>query len=131
MSEHHDAALAVAAPRMAAATRGGEVRGVIFHSDRGSEYTAEAFAAACARLGVTQSMGRVGCALDNAAAEALNSTLKVEFIHRQHFTTREEARQAIATWITEFSNTRRRHSACGWQSPIDYEHGAATPAEAA
>lgn len=74
-------------------------------------------------------MGRVGCALDNAVAEALNSTLKVEAI--QHFTTREEARQAIATWISEPYRTRRRHSACGEQSPIGYEHGTATLAEAA
>src|SRR5205823_7602357 len=69
MSEHHDAALAKASLSMAAASRGGTIGGVIFHSDRGSEYTAEAFEAACRKLGVLQSMGRVGSALDNAAAE--------------------------------------------------------------
>ncbi len=58
MSEHHDAALAVAALRMAAVGRGGNVDGVIFHSDRGSEYTTETFETACRRLGVLQSMGR-------------------------------------------------------------------------
>ena len=121
MSQHHDAALAGAALRMAAASRGGNIDGVIFHSDRGSEYTAEAFERACRKLGVLQSMGRVGSALDNAAAEAFNSTIKVEYIHRHRFRTRAEARLKIATWIVDFYNARRRHSACDGLSPIDYE----------
>jgi putative transposase len=121
MSQHHDAALAVAALRMAAASRGGDIDGVIFHSDRGSEYTAEAFERACHKLGVLQSMGRVGSALDNAAAEAFNSTIKVEYVHRHRFGTRTEARLKIATWIVDFYNVRRRHSACDGLSPIDYE----------
>jgi len=121
MSEHHDAPLACAALAMAAATRGGNIEGVIFHSDRGSEYTAELYATACRRLGVVQSMGRVGSALDNAAAEAFNSIIKVEYIHRHHFRTRSEARLKIATWIVDFYNARRRHSACDGLAPIDYE----------
>ncbi len=121
MSAHHDADLTQATLSMAAATRGGTVDGVIFHSDRGSEYTAADYAKACKRLGVLQSMGRVGCALDNAAAEAFNSTIKVEYIHRQRFRTRAEARLKIATWIVDFYNVRRRHSACDGMSPIDYE----------
>ncbi|WP_199736904.1 MULTISPECIES: IS3 family transposase [Micromonospora] len=122
MSAHHDADLVVASLRMATATRGGDVDGVIFHSDRGSEYTCEAYETACSRLGVLQSMGRVGSALDNAAAEAFNSTIKVEYIHRQQFRTRAEARLKISTWIVDFYNLRRRHSACDGMSPIDYEH---------
>lgn len=122
MSTYHDAELVEASLNMAAATRGGTVDGVIFHSDRGSEYTSEAFEAACRRLGVLQSMGRVGSALDNAAAEAFNSTVKVEYIHRQRFVTRHEARLKISTWIVDFYNLRRRHSACDGMSPIDYEH---------
>jgi putative transposase len=122
MSERHDADLAVASLRMAAATRGGDVEGVIFHNDRGSEYTAESFGQACAALGVLQSMGRVGSALDNAAAEAFNSIVKVEYVHRHRFRTRAEARLKIATWIVDFYNLRRRHSACDGMSPIDYEH---------
>jgi transposase InsO family protein len=117
-SEHHDAALARASLQMAAATRG-DVNGVIFHSD--SEYTADIYATACGRLGVIQSMGRVGSALDNAAAEAFNSIIKVEYIHRHRFRTRPEARFKIATWIVDFYNARRRHSACDGMSPIDYE----------
>jgi transposase InsO family protein len=122
MSEHHDSALVVASLRMAATTRGGQVDGVIFHSDRGSEYTAAATAAACQALGVVQSMGRVGSALDNAAAESFNSTLKVEFVHRHRFATRAEARIRIATWIADFYNTTRRHSANDGLAPIPFEH---------
>jgi putative transposase len=121
MSEHHDADLVVASLRMAATTRGGTVDGVIFHSDRGSEYTSEAYEIACRRLGVLQSMGRVGSALDNAAAESFNSTIKVEYIHRHRFATRAEARLKISTWIVDFYNLRRRHSTCDGMSPIDYE----------
>jgi transposase InsO family protein len=121
MSEHHDADLAVASLHMAAANRASDVDGVIFHSDRGSEYTAEAYETACRRLGVIQSMGRVGSALDNAASEAFNSIIKVEYIHRHRFRTHAEARLKIATWIVDFYNARRRHSACDGMSPIDYE----------
>jgi putative transposase len=131
MSEHHDAELAVASLRMAAATRGGDIHGVIFHSDRGGEYTAAAYEQACARLGVLQSMGRVGSALDNAAAEAFNSTIKVEYIHRQRFRTRAEARLKIATWIVDFYNARRRHSACGGMAPNEYERHIAEARRAA
>jgi putative transposase len=121
MSEHHDANLARASLQMAVATRGGQVDGVIFHSDRGQEYTAWLYAQACRKLGVIQSMGRVGSALDNAAAESFNSTIKVEYIHRHRFRTRAEARVKIATWIVDFYNTRRRHSACDGMSPINYQ----------
>jgi putative transposase len=125
MSDHHDAALTEAALAMAVTTRAGEgrtTRGVVFHTDRGSEYSAEIFGAACQRLGVVQSMGRVGSALDNAAAEAVNSTIKVELVHRRRFPTRAAARAEIGGWISGFYNTRRRHSACGGLSPIDYEN---------
>jgi len=121
MSAHHDSALVVASLRMAATTRGGDVDGVIFHSDRGSEYTAAKTADACQTLGIVQSMGRVGSALDNAAAESFNSTLKVEFVHRHRFATRAEARIKIATWIADFYNTTRRHSANDGVAPIAFE----------
>jgi transposase InsO family protein len=121
MGAHHDADLVVAALNMAAATRGGDVRGVIFHSDRGSEYTSRKFGRACRKLGVFQSMGRVGSCFDNAVSEAFNSVLKVEYVHRHTFGTWAEARIRIATWITDFYNARRLHSVCDFKSPIDYE----------
>ncbi|WP_151898139.1 integrase core domain-containing protein [Streptomyces sp. C8S0] len=67
-------------------------------------------------------MGRVGSCFDNAVSEAFNSVLKVEYVHRHTFRTRTEARIRIATWITDFYNTRRLHSVCGFKSPIDYEN---------
>lgn len=67
-------------------------------------------------------MGRVGSCFD-AVSEAFNSVLKVEYVHRHTFATRTQARVRIATWITDFYNTHRLHSVCGWKSPIDYELG--------
>ncbi|MFF8919312.1 IS3 family transposase [Streptomyces sp. NPDC015032] len=121
MGERHDAELVVASLNMAAATRGGDVRGVIMHTDRGSEYCSRKFKRACRKLGIVQSMGRVGSCFDNAVSEAFNSVLKVEYVHRHTFRTRAEARIRIATWITDFYNARRLHSVCGFKSPIDYE----------
>ncbi|MFE4816568.1 integrase core domain-containing protein [Streptomyces sp. NPDC056704] len=78
------------------------------------------FRRACRRLGVTQSVGRVGSCFDNAVSEAFNSVLMVEYVHRRAFATRTEARLKIATWITGFYNTRRLHNVCGYRSPTDY-----------
>ncbi len=83
------------------------------------------FAQACAEAGITQSMGRTGSALDNAAAESINSTLEFELLRLTHFATREQARRATARWIDEY-NTNRRHSTNGMLSPIDYERAQAT-----
>lgn len=121
MSPHHDQELTVAALQMAIATRGGKRPGTIWHTDRGSEYNGVDHARACRRLGLTQSMGRVGSALDNAAAESFNSTLKTEFVYRHFFPTRAHARRQIGAWIDQFYNHRRRHSWCRGVSPIRYE----------
>jgi putative transposase len=120
--DYPDAELAKAAINMAVAVRGGDIAGVIFHSDRGSQYTSGAFAAACERLGISRSMGRVGSALDNAAAESFFSTLEHELLTRRQFATRTDARREVARWIDEFYNRRRRHSTCDMMPPVDYEH---------
>ncbi|WP_370269594.1 integrase core domain-containing protein [Streptomyces sp. V4I8] len=57
----------------------------------------------------------------NAAAESFHSSIKVEYIHRHRFATHTEARLKIATWITDFFNTRRRHSAAGGLPPTEFE----------
>jgi putative transposase len=124
MSEHHDSTLAKAALCMAAAVRGGEVDGVIFHSDKGGEYVGDPFAQACDSLGVTQSMGRVGSALDNAAAESFNSTLEHELLSRRHFATKDQARREVARFIDSY-NHRRRHSSCEMLPPVAYEQALA------
>lgn len=120
MSEHHDSVVARAALCMAAAVRGGDVTGVIFHSDKGGEYVGDLFAKACDGLGVTQSMGRVGSALDNAPSESWNSTLEHELLSRHTFETKDQARRAVARFI-DASNTRRRHSSCEMLPPVAYE----------
>jgi transposase InsO family protein len=120
LGERHDAALAYGALAMAIMVRGGQVPGVVFHTDRGSEYTAGSFQAACQRLGVTQSMGRPGSALDNAVIESWHSTLEFELRSVEHFTTRKTARAKVAAWIEDY-NTCRRHSACQMMSPVNYE----------
>lgn len=120
LSEHHDSVVAKAALCMAAAVRGGDVDGVVFHSDKGGEYVGDLFARACEALGVTQSMGRVGSALDNAAAESFNSTLEHELLSRRHFATRDQARREVARFVDVY-NHRRRHSSCEMLSPVAYE----------
>lgn len=89
---------------MAVAVRGGSVTGVIFHSDRGSTYTADLFTEACRHHRITQSMGRRGSCLDNAAAESFFSTLEHELLSRNTFATKEEARRRVANWIDSFYN---------------------------
>jgi len=120
MSEHHDSALARAALCMAAAVRGGDVTGVIFHTDKGGEYIGDLFARACGSMGVSQSMGRVGSALDNAAAESFNSTLEHELLSRKQFETKDQARREVARFIDTY-NHRRRHSSCDMLAPVAYE----------
>jgi putative transposase len=121
MSEHADAELARDALRMAVAVRGGSVAGVIFHSDRGSTYTAGLFTEACEAQRIKQSMGRTGSCLDNAAAESFFSTLEHELLSRNTFATKAEARRRVATWIDTFYNRTRRHSSCQMKSPLNYE----------
>jgi putative transposase len=84
------------------------------------EYTARAFRQACVRLGVTQSMGRPGSALDNAVIEAWHSTLEFELRRVEQFATRAQARARVAAWIEDY-NQNRRHSSLQMMSPADYE----------
>ena len=130
---HPDADLAAAAINMAVAARGGpaSIAGVIFHTDRGSTYTAERFTELCERLEIVQSMGRVGSCFDNAAAESWFSTLEWEVQSRHTFTDPDHARQVIVPWITDFYNLRRRHSSIRMMSPIDYENTTTVSHEAA
>jgi transposase InsO family protein len=120
LGEHHDAQLAYGALAMAVTVRGGQVPGVVFHTDQGSEYTAGMVRAACGRLGIRQSMGRPGSALDNAVIESWHSTLEWELRALERFTTKAQARARIPAWIDEY-NHHRRHSALGMKPPADYE----------
>jgi transposase InsO family protein len=120
IGEHHDAPLAKAALCMAAAVRGGQVAGVVFHSDKGGEYVGDVFTEACTALGAVQSLGRVGSALDNAAAESFNSTLEWVLLSRRQFATKDQARRDVAAFIDAY-NHQRRHSTCEMLPPVAYE----------
>jgi len=124
LGEHHDADLAYGALAMAVAVRGGQVPGVIMHTDQGSEYTAAAFRQACRRLSICQSMGRPGSALDNAVIESWHSTLESGLRRLEHFATRAAARAGVAAFIEDY-NHHRRHSSLGRVSPVDYERSLA------
>ena len=129
MGLHPDADLACAAINMAVAARGGrqaiwreqESERVIFHTDRGSTYTANAFTKLCRKLGIRQSMGRVGSCFDNAAAEAFFSSLEWEVLSRNRFRDTVHAQAVVIDWCYTFYNHQRRHSAADGLSPINYE----------
>jgi len=122
-SRHPDAALAGAAIEMAIAVRGGKaaIDNVVFHTDRGSTYTADTFTKLCRDNGIRQSMGRVGSCFDNAAAEAFFSTLEWEVLSRHQFTDPDHAQRVVAEWCFEFYNTQRRHSSAAMMSPVAFE----------
>jgi putative transposase len=89
-----------------------------------AEYTAKAFRYACERLGITQSMGRPGSALDNAVIESWHSTLEFELRRLDHYATKAAARARVAAWIDDY-NRHRRHSSLQMMSPVDYEQALA------
>jgi transposase InsO family protein len=121
IADHMRTELVTDALRAAAATRGGDLAGAVFHTDHGAQYTSADFADVCKQLGVRQSMGAVGTSADNALAEAFNATLKRETLQgAKRWSSAREARLAVFAWITRY-NTRRRHSSLNYLSPINYE----------
>jgi len=120
MEGHMRSELVEAALEMAVEARGGDVEGMIFHHDRGSQYMGQDFRELCEAHKIAQSVGRIGSSQDNAAAESFWATLKRELVHRCRFATRAEARRAIIVWINHY-NALRRHSSIGNISPIEWE----------
>jgi putative transposase len=94
--------------------------GTIFHSDRGSQYTADKVMAQVACYGWKQSFSRVGKPGDNAWSESFFSILKKEVIHWRFYPTREQARQTIFEYIEVFYNCQRVQKRLGYLSPIEY-----------
>ncbi|MBL0940379.1 MAG: IS3 family transposase [Gemmatimonadaceae bacterium] len=95
--------------------------GLIFHSDRGSQYAAQAYRTQLASCGMRASMSRQGDCFDNAVAESFFSTLEFELLMHHDFHSRAEARRAIFRFIETWYNPKRRHSTLGYVSPTEYE----------
>ena len=96
-------------------------RGLIHHSDQGSQYTSLRFSQALHDTGIAASMGSVGDCYDNAMAESWIGTLKAECLDKHHFPTRDSVALAVFHYVEGFYNPRRRHTSLGMLSPIDYE----------
>ena len=123
--------LVEAALRRAVTFRGADTAGVIFHADRGCQYTSAQLAEVAVEVDVRLSVGRTGVCWDNAQQESFWSTLKTEFYKRHSFATRAEAITAVSTWIETEYNRRRRHSALGQINPVAFEHRLTTATEKA
>lgn len=122
MAAVQDSNLVERALRMARTLRG-EIGGqIVFHADRGAQYTSAQLHAAAQSLGVLRSVGRTGVCWDNAMQESFWSTLKSEFYVRKRWRTRAEAMAATGEWIEAFYNRRRLHSSLDYLSPVDFEH---------
>ena len=104
-----------------AVARRGVVAGCVVHSDRGSQFRSRKFVRALHRHNLVGSMGRVGAAGDNAAMESFFSLLQKNVLDRRSWTTREELRIAIVTWIERTYHRRRRQDRLGRLTPIEYE----------
>ncbi len=99
-------------------------KGLIHHSDRGSQYASGDYRKALAEHGMVCSMSRKGDCWDNAVMESFYRSLKIELVHQRNYTTKEEARREIFEYIEVFYNRQRIHSYLGYLSPVDYEaHG--------
>ena len=126
MANHLRARLVLDALDMALCQR--RPKGVIHHSDQGSQYTSIAFGNRCRQAGVRPSMGSVGDAYDNALCESFFATLECELVDRHRFRSHAEARMAVFEFIEAWYNPRRRHSAIGYLSPVNFERSQLPPA---
>ena len=128
LAEHMRTSLATDALAMAI-TGGHAPAGVIFHSDRGCQYTSSEFARFCVDNRIRTSVGRTGVCWDNAAAESFFAALKNEMYHREHFPTPDPRPFAVADHIEVFYNRTRLHSYLGYRTPAevlaDYQSRAA------
>ncbi len=96
-------------------------KGIIHHSDHGSQYRSLLVGKTMRKYGIRPSMGGIASPWDNAATESLMSTIKTECVHRQAFQSREEAQIEIFDYIERFYNKLRMHSVLGYRSPKEYE----------
>ena len=94
---------------------------VIFHSDRGSQYTSSLVRETLRKSGAVQSMSSTGNCYDNAVTESFFHTLKTEWTNWESYQTREEAKSSIFEFIEIFYNRKRLHSTLNYLSPVEFE----------
>jgi transposase InsO family protein len=119
MDKFVDAALALSALKMALMKR--PYGKLVLHSDRGSQFASRDYSQFLLFCGITASMSRKGNCWDNAVAESFFASLKVEIKPDKPWATRADARAAIAEYIENWYNSKRRHSANGYLSPVAFE----------
>lgn len=95
--------------------------GLLFHTDRGTEYRAQKTQAFLSQNGVRHSMNRPGQCTDNAEVESFFKTLKGELLHATSFVTMRQLRKHIKDYIEVFYNSLRLHSSLGYRTPIEFE----------
>jgi transposase InsO family protein len=95
--------------------------GLMFHSDRGIEYSAYAFQAYLHQRGIIPSMNRARTCQDNAHMESFFRSLKTEFVERRIFASDAQLTAQIVSYIDRFYNTKRLHSSLGYHSPVEFE----------
>lgn len=128
VDDHLRTELVETALRRAVTLRRSDTTGVIFHADRGCQYTSARLAEFAAELEFRISVGRTGVYWDNAQIESLRWTLKTEYYHRRKCATKAVAKRGVGAWIEATYNRTRQHSSLGMLSPVAFEHQLMNPA---
>ena len=123
VADHMREELVIDALRMAVENRRPGTGEVVFHSDRGSQYTGRAFRDVCLGNGIIPSVGQTGICFDNAAAESWNATFKKELIHLHTWKNVEHVRQASFEFTEVYYNRQRIQKGLGYLTPSEYELG--------
>ena len=99
--------------------------GLVQHSDRGVQYACGDYQTALKAAGITPSMSRPAKPLDNAPMESFFHTLKTELVHHRTYTTRDDAKRDLFSYVESFYNRQRLHSALEYRTPDQAERQAA------
>lgn len=121
LADHLQASLPLEALDKAIASRGGSLKDLIHHSDRGVQYACRDYALRLSQIGAHASMSRPGTPQDNAKAESFMHTLKAEEVDGKAYRSREDAESKIGAFIDDVYNARRLHSSIGYKPPIEFE----------